>query len=155
MSVVVEPSDVWDLEKLFFYLPNKTDKAVRRIVAQLDDAAPCKEYQLNVLRIIYYNDGISQKEISEHISFDKSRVSTIVKELVYNEWVEDTGEGRSSSLHLTKKGIRITKKGVEYSKIVFEKLISGFNQEERETMKNFYLRFDQYLDGILSSTKRF
>ncbi len=150
---MAQDTEQWQIEKMLFYLPCKVEKAMKKIYVEQKAELPCKDYQLPVLKIIYYNDGITQKEISNDIPFDKSRVSVIVNELIASGWVVDTGEGRSSCLHLTEEGTDVTLRGNAVNGNIFSQLFQDFSDEERAAMLETCIKLNGYLDKFLGEKK--
>lgn len=90
--------------RLLIYIPGKIDKCINLLSNEYLKGSPLKFYNLPYIIQIHAFDGISQKALKELIPFDKSRISIVVRELIDQGLVEDTGTKRNSSLHLTDKG---------------------------------------------------
>lgn len=139
-----------DCNKLFYFLPGKLKKAISRMSADVISETSLKEYYFPVLRAIYYKDGITQKEITSYLTFDKSRVSVIVHELIENGFVTDTGQGRTSCLHLTEEGRQANAVGRMYYRIAYGTFFQDFTDEELEQSYRFFAKLDKRLDEILA-----
>ena len=139
--------DETDINKLFYFLPSKFKKAVGKIAADFITETSLKEYYFPVLQAIYYKDGITQKEITAYLPFDKSRISVVVNELIENGFVTDSGEGRSSCLHLGKNANAVARM---YNAIVFDKMFEGFTQEELDEAVHFFTKLDRRLDELIA-----
>ncbi len=139
-----------DYERMLYYLPSKMKKAGSKLTSDYSANFPYKDYYFPVLQAIYYQDGVSQKEIVRTVAFDKSRISVIVNELIEQGFVTDSGEGRTSCLHLTDKGKQANTVGRMYSKIFYDKVFSSFNEEELKAAADFFIKLDKVLDEIIS-----
>ncbi len=142
--------DTNEYEKLLYYLPSKMRKAATRYSNDFIKDTSLKDYYFPVLQAIFYQDGISQKELANAISRDKSRVSVIVNELIEQGLIYDSAEGRSSSLHLTESGKQANAVGRMYSKIAVNEFFKTFSEEELSAMKDFMIKLDSRLDEIIS-----
>ncbi len=91
-------------------------------------------------------DGISQKELSESVPFDKFFISTMTKELIELEFVRNDSQGR---LHLTDQGrdIFIT------SKMMFNLLDRDFFDilvdKKKEMLGEVMRKMDAHLDELI------
>jgi DNA-binding MarR family transcriptional regulator len=142
--------DETDVNKMLYFLPSKLKKAVSKIAADFITETSLKEYYFPVLQAIYYKDGITQKEITAYLPFDKSRISVVVNELIDNGFVTDSGEGRSSCLHLTEEGKNANAAARMYNTIVFDKMFEGFTQEELDEAVRFFSKLDRRLDDLIA-----
>jgi len=138
-----------EVNRMMYFLPGKLKKAASRIAADFISETSLKEYYFPILQAIYYKDGITQKEITSYLPYDKSRVSVVVNELIDNGYVTDSGEGRSSCLHLTEEGRNASAVARMYNKIAFDKLFEGFTQAELCQTLQFFTKLDKRLDEIL------
>ncbi len=142
-----------DCNKLFYFLPSKIRKSVSRISSDFISETGLKEYYFPVLQAIFYKDGITQKEITSYLPFDKSRISVITNELISVGLITDSSEGRSSCLHLTDDGRKAFAVGRMYSKIAYNVLFEGFSEEELRHFYDFFVKLDKRLDSLLSDNQ--
>ena len=145
-----EETEQWNMEKMFFYLPSKMDKAVRAVTEDIISDVPIKSYHYPVLRLIWAKDGITQKEINADVPFDKSRISVIVHELMDMEMVTDTGKGRTSSLHITEKGIDAVNKTRGFTRVALDRIMAAFSDDEKKAVHDFFIKLDAHLDEIIN-----
>ena len=63
--------------------------------------------QIQVLMVLYKNDGINQESISKILHLDKATIGRAVKKLMEHGYVrrdKDPNDKRAYILHITKKG---------------------------------------------------
>ena len=108
-----------------------------------------KSYHLALLRVIASEDGIEQKGIRKIIPFDKSRISVVVRELTEGGFIFDSGRGRSSSLHLTEKGLEAVRHTPEFRRRVDSEVFSVFTSAEKDEMDRLFTKLNDHLDEIL------
>lgn len=91
-----------------------------------------RPFDLPFISVIGRFDGISQKEISARLGYDKSYTTRIINHLIENGSVENRASGKTHSLHLTEKG----QEGLEIAIAVAEEiervLFTGFTDEEKD-----------------------
>lgn len=90
------------------------------------------------LSIIYYNDGISQREIAKRLFVSEANITKTFKKLAEKELVYKTIDEKNNArrnLHLTEKGEETFEKCIrifyDFDEILFER----FTAEEREEME--------------------
>lgn len=131
------------------YFPKKMTQVLSVIGDKLFADIGIKTYHLAVLRVVYANDGIDQKGIREFIPFDKSRISVVVRDLLDNGFVKDSATGRSSSLHLTDKGMDAVKRTPEFSKVVNKDIFGDFTEDELKFLNESFVRLNKRLNELL------
>ena len=144
-----DEQEQWDQERMFFYLPGKMEKAARKVAEDMISDVPIKSYHYPVLKLIQYNDGITQKDVNAKVPFDKSRISVIVHELMDMEMITDSGKGRSSCLHITEKGVDALNKARGFTNASMTRIMSIFSEEEKQAVRDFFIKLDKHLDEIL------
>jgi len=135
------------------YFPKKMTQVLTVIGDRLFTDLGIKSYHLAVLRVIYSNDGIDQKSIRSIIPFDKSRISVVVRELLDGGFVTDSASGRSSSLHLTDKGIEAVSRTPEFKKLVNQDIFGDFTEEEMQFLNDSFVRLNKRLNDILEKSQ--
>lgn len=143
--------DDFEIKRLMFTLPFKVNRVLRSYLS-----GPClelgvKEYQVPTLNIIYYYDGISQKGIKSLLPFDKSRISVVVNELISAGMVKNSGEGRTSSLHLTGKGMDVAVRLSASVDILFERVCAPLSDEEKAIAEDIHIRISRGLDELIGN----
>jgi DNA-binding MarR family transcriptional regulator len=118
-----------------------------------------KERDLRMHHILFiYNigkyPGISQKDLREHLPYDKSRVSMAITELLEMGLVEDRNEGKLAELVLTDKGKVIYFELKIFAQDFRRQLTNGFTDEERAVLLGCFDKFDKNMDAILEDGEK-
>lgn len=98
-----------------------------------------------VLLTIYFNEGLSQNELSKILDFNKGAIAKLVKTLVEGEYITkalDEKDKRAHKLYLTDKGKNVIPKLFDFESQWIEKVIKGITDDELKT-----------LEGILGKIK--
>lgn len=98
-----------------------------------------------VLLTIYFNEGLSQNELSKILDFNKGAIAKLVKTLVEGEYITkalDEKDKRAHKLYLTDKGKNVIPKLFDFESQWTEKVIKGITDDELKT-----------LEGILGKIK--
>ncbi len=103
--------------------------------------------QLGFLMVIFDHNGLSQEELSEYLSIDKSTTAKAVKSLEENGYIirrVSEKDRRAYNLYTTDKAIS-TKKAIR--KLAFDwdnnVLLKGFGQQEKELVYDLLKRMAQ------------
>jgi DNA-binding MarR family transcriptional regulator len=127
--------------------PQKIRRCITGLSASYLDGTDIKSQHLKYIAIISFNDGISQKELSEKIMMDKSSVSYMIKDLTDLGLVYNSGSGKVSSLHLTDEGRRVAVLARTIGDLLEERIMSCLTPEEREqfisSMRKIVARVDE------------
>lgn len=73
--------------------------------------------QFSVLVVLWYKDGISQKEIAEQLSRDKTTITRVLMNMKKHKLIRqvtDAADNRSNLVYLTAKGKACSKPGYRY-----------------------------------------
>jgi DNA-binding MarR family transcriptional regulator len=82
--------------------------------------------QFSILVVLWYQDGISQKEIGEKLNRDKTTVTRVLMNMKKNKLIKqvtDKEDNRSNLVYLTAKGKEIQKKGVQVSGQLYQQVL--------------------------------
>ena len=82
--------------------------------------------QFSILVVLWYQDGISQKEIGEQLNRDKTTVTRVLMNMKKNKLIKqvtDAGDNRSNLVYLTAKGKEVQKKGVQVSGQLYQQVL--------------------------------
>lgn len=134
--------------KLMIFIPVKIEKCTTLLSNEYLDGSALKFYHIPYLYQIHSSDGISQKQLNEVIPFDKSRISIVVRELIDNGLVTDTGTKRNSSLHLTDKGVNILPLCKMFIELVKKEIFGENDIFDPEYIKKTF-EFDEKLDRLI------
>lgn len=89
--------------------------------------------QFSILVVLWYRDGVSQKEISEQLNRDKTTVTRVLMNMKKNKLIRqvtDAEDNRSNLVYLTAKGKEIQKAGVKVSGELYLKVLKGIPQAQ-------------------------
>ena len=119
---------------LILGFPKKMSQCMRLVAsAYLKDSSVKPQY----LTIIYHlgtNDGISQKELNEVVPFDKSYISTMVRDMTDLGLVYNDSTGKVHSLHLTDQGRDIYAMSRMMFELLDRNLFDVLTEEEKDTL---------------------
>ncbi len=135
--------------RMLIFIPVKIDKCTSLLSNEYLKESDLKFYHILYLYQINSTDGISQKQLTEVIPFDKSRISIVVRELIEGGFIEDTGTKRNSSLHLTEKGrnvLPLCKLFIEFIKKEIFGEDNIFDPEYIDKTMQFDARLDVLID---------
>lgn len=146
-----EALDDFEIKRMMFTLPFKVNRVLRSYLS-----GPClelgvKEYQVPILNTIYYYDGISQKGIKSLLPFDKSRISVVVNELISAGMVKNSRDGRTSSLHLTEKGMDVVVGLSASVDELFKRIYAPLSDEEKAIADDIHIRVSRGLDKLIEN----
>ena len=107
--------------------------------------------QLPFINAISHKEGISQRELAEHLHVKPPTVAVTMKRLEKAEVIyrtPDPNDMRVSRIYLTEKGNQVAEQ-IEIVVRANEKaLTAGFSEEEVELAKSFFDRMMQNLDAL-------
>lgn len=90
--------------RMVMVFPRKMNQCIRTYaMTYLKDTRIKPPYLLLIFQI-GTNDGISQKQLNEDVPFDKSYISTMVRDLIDLGLVYNDSSGKVHSLRLTEQG---------------------------------------------------
>jgi DNA-binding MarR family transcriptional regulator len=92
--------------------------------------------QFSVLVVLWYQDGISQKEISEKLNRDKTTITRVLMNMKKNKLIKqvtDAEDNRSNLVYLTAKGKEVQKAGVAVSGQLYTQVLKDIPQAQLST----------------------
>jgi DNA-binding MarR family transcriptional regulator len=101
---------------------------------------------LQVLNVLFKNDGINQESISKILNYDKATIGRTVKKLIKEGYVVreiDPDDKRAYNLHLTKNGKQLEPEIIRILKSSTEILLKGFSNQETEIAFNLLSKMYQ------------
>jgi DNA-binding MarR family transcriptional regulator len=84
--------------------------------------------QFSILVVLWYQDGISQKEISEKLNRDKTTITRVLINMKRNKLIRqvtDAEDNRSNLVYLTAKGKAMQKEGVQVSGQLYQQVLAA------------------------------
>ena len=89
--------------------------------------------QFSILAILFYQNGINQKEIGTLLGRDKTTITRIISNMVKNKVINrinDQRDSRGKLIYLTGKGEAIQKKAVLVSGKLYQKAVSNIHEKD-------------------------
>ena len=89
--------------------------------------------QFSILAILFYQNGINQKEIGTLLGRDKTTITRIISNMVKNKVihrVSDKRDSRGKLIYLTGKGEAIQKRAVRVSGKLYQKAIKNIHEKD-------------------------
>jgi len=102
-----------------------------------------------LFKLIKKGDGVTQKEICEMLYISKSTTSKIIKRLVEKGYLrkeKDPDDKRASRIFLTGKKDKIEDLIKEIDQKAENKMLEGFDKEEKEELRSYLERILDNLD---------
>lgn len=141
--------DEFRVSDMLMKYPNKIKRYIILSAVRFLDDEVLKPQHFIFIPYIAEHDGISQKELNRYLQFDKSYISTMVRELIEMGLVYNDGHGKSYSLHLTEKGYGIYTICIKVSEKAQRELLMDFTEEELKCFSDVFTRFNDKLDSML------
>ena len=92
--------------------------------------------QFAVLVVLWYQDGISQKEISEKLNRDKTTITRVLMNMKKSKLIKqvtDAEDNRSNLVYLTAKGKEVQKAGVQVSGQLYQQVLKDIPPAQLST----------------------
>ena len=89
--------------------------------------------QFSILAILFYQNGINQKEIGTLLGRDKTTITRIISNMVKNKVIHrisDKRDSRGRLIYLTGKGEVIQKKAVRVSGKLYQKAVRNIHEKD-------------------------
>ncbi len=89
--------------------------------------------QFSILVILFYQNGINQKEIGTLLGRDKTTITRIISNMVRNKLISrmsDPRDNRGKLIYLTAKGEAIQKKAVGVSGKLYQKVVGDLPEKD-------------------------
>lgn len=137
------------IDTMFMCFPNKITKCFRNIVSKYTADTQIKPYHIPFIAYVGYNGGVSQKDICNQLSLDKSRVSTVIHELMDMGLVVNESDGKVTSIHLTESGKNMMVMCQILRELMHSLILQGFTEEEVDQLYKFTDRLNRRMDEIL------
>lgn len=139
-----------ELIDLMMVFPRKTANISRLIVSKYLKDSRIKPHHLMMLKALSEGDGMSQKDLCEILPFDKSYISTGVRELIDMDLAVNRGEGKIHRLYPTDLGRDIASMGDMMFDLVESSMFGFLSDEERESLICIMRKIDAHTDELIS-----
>ena len=125
-------------KKIFLELLN-TSNAHRGLARQGFNRLELSDGQPKVFNILYYTEGIVQKDLAKICGVKASTLTTILARMekqgyIRKEKVLVSGGKRAFSIYLTEEGKKKAQQVIDLVEELEEKSFAGFSQEEIDTL---------------------
>lgn len=138
-----------DSIKMVLAFPRKMNQFIKVFASRYLKETSIRPQHLLLIYHIGTSDGISQKELNELVPFDKSYISTMVKDLVEREIVYNDAPGKVHSLHLTNQGRDIFAMSCMMFDLLDRNIFDVLSDEEREQLKVIMGKLDLRLNQLM------
>ncbi len=137
-----------DLPKSLMYLPDKVAKCIRGMVSAYIAEVGLKPYHLPVIMEVGCHPHMSQRDLGTRLPIDKSRISTIIKELISRDILVNESSGKMWSLALTEKGEGMYESCRDISRRTFSELLDDFDRTDLDKLGEYAARIDRRIDAL-------
>ena len=113
--------------------------------------------QIPVLGLLAYKDGLSQREIAEHLRIKPPTVNVTVQRLEKAGFLfrkADEKDQRISRIYLTEKGHQAKEKGINKVKENEKILLEGFSETELCLLRRFLEQIIENIDKIPDNSRK-
>ena len=89
--------------------------------------------QFSILAVLFYQNGINQKELGTLLGRDKTTMTRIISNMARNKLIRrisDQNDGRGKLIYLTAKGGAIQKKAVAVSGKLYQQTVGNIPEKE-------------------------
>ncbi|GEM_PF-1100427 len=140
-----------ELIDLLMVFPRKVGAVNRSIISRYMKDTRVRPYHLMLMRGIASFDGASQKDLGEVIPFDKSYISTGVRELMDMGLVVNSGGGKTHCLRLTETGRDMSAMGDMLFDIVGNTIMSVLTEDEIDNLTRILRKIDEHSNEVIES----
>ena len=129
----------------------RTHIKVHRVLNQMLDTVDLSLAQHEILINIYYNTGLTQKQLSEQLLVVKSNVTALLKKLESRGLVQrkiDSHDSRNKRLSLTKAGEQLLQRSFALQNTVVEAMMSVMSDAELDQLDALMGRVNDALESL-------
>ncbi len=134
---------------LMTVMPRKMGAVGKVMVSKYLKDTRLKAHHLMIITGIGRHEGVSQKELVECLPFDKSYISTGVRELMEFGYVFNDAEGKVHNLILTDSGKEIMAMTDMMFDMIEGMMFDCISDEERRALTSILAKIDKRSDEIL------
>lgn len=146
-------SDTRDLSifEMFEVFSDKMKKCIKYLAEPYLQDLGIRPHHVVFLFVIENNTGLSQKNLKEHVPYDKSRISMVIGELISLGLIRNTSQGKTFSLELTEKGKEVCEKVRAIVDDFKTMILSSIPSDELDNFLNGMKKFNEHLDTIIET----
>ena len=126
--------------------PVKMKHFIDAVTAEVIKDTEFRPFDIPFITVIGRYDGISQKDISAILDYDKSYTTRIINHLIDIKAVENRATGKTHSLHLTEKGNDALNLSLEVADVIENTIFGDFNNEERAQFISYINRIGGHIN---------
>lgn len=141
-----------DPTNIFMCIPDKMHRFFRIMTMKYLVNTQIKHYHIPFIIYFGYHPGASQKDVSSFLPFDKSRVSTVIHELMDMNIIVNESECKVSSIRLTENGKNLFAMCTMLQEIIRNALLSDLTEDEIRVFGNLVTKLDRKMDSMLEKT---
>ena len=136
------------VQKIFCF-PKKMNQCVKLFASLYLKDTRIKPQYLIFISGIGNSDGISQKDLNELVPFDKSYVSTVVRELIELGFVYNDSSGKVHCLRLTDFGRDIYAMSSMMFDLLDKTMFDVLTDEEKRALEQIMQKLNNRADEII------
>ncbi len=137
-----------DFPKSLMYFPDKMAKCIKNMVSLYTWEIGLKPHHLPVIMEVGYRPHVSQRDLTDRLPVDKSRISMIVRELIDKDLLINESDSKIGSLVLTEKGHETYETCREISRETFSRIFIGFDSGEIDRLEEYVSRMNMRIDEL-------
>ncbi|MFT0899250.1 MarR family winged helix-turn-helix transcriptional regulator [Candidatus Methanoprimaticola sp. MG2] len=137
-----------ELIDLMIVFPKKMSVICRALVEGYLKDSRIKPPHLLILSEIQKSEGVSQKDLCKTIPFDKSYISTGVRDLIGMGLVVNEGVGKTHSLRLTESGRDVVVMSDMMFDLLEKSIMEAITEEERDQLYQILSKIDVHVDEL-------
>ena len=134
--------------------PVKMKHFIDAVTAEVIKDTEFRPFDIPFISVIGRYDGISQKDISAILDYDKSYTTRIINHLIDIKAVENRATGKTHSLHLTEKGTSALDLSLKVADIIENTIFGDFNDDEREHFVGYINRIGDHINEWMEKVSR-
>lgn len=142
---MAEKNELIDLMMVF---PKKMSAICRVLVDGYLKDSRIKPPHLLILSEIQMSEGVSQRDLCKAIPFDKSYISTGVRDLIGMGLVVNEGVGKTHSLKLTESGRDVVVMSNMMFDLLERSIMDAITEEERDQLYRILRKIDAHVDEL-------
>ena len=143
-----------DAIRLVVSFPKKMNQCMKGYADKYLKDTRLKPPYLILIFHIGRRDGLSQKELIDEVPFDKSYISTMVRDMTDLGLVYNDSTGKVHSLHLTDQGRDIYAMSRMMFELMDRNLFDVLTDEEKDVLAEIMRKLDARADHIMEGLSK-
>jgi DNA-binding MarR family transcriptional regulator len=120
------------------------------------EKVPLTVEQFAVLAVLFYQNGVNQKELGTLLSRDKTTMARVISIMIKNKLVlrrTDKKDGRANLLYLTKRGERLQKSGIKVAGILYQQAIKDIGEDDLKRGREVLIKMMKNISPLGATSK--